>query len=901
MAKKRAQFDFKRYGRWAVIIGLVAGAYLSRHAASCFIEQVDKFDLAGEVDDGSSTSLIDDSGQVKKGTKGDYAANFGEGAGFFGYMFNAVPYCVKREPFTDPQEVYYGFLAFMGIGVLFLGLDRVITPNWKKELRKKGRADKKKAKKQEDLHADSRAAGGEAADKPKIEPIEVDFGDGDDVSNVLMDSQSHSTSRKGPPKAEDSEPGVEARRGALESLGLDTSSLGSLAGLGGWLGEDDDDDAAEDPLAGMSGAPSPDAAKLGLMNAGEVSADEVEPPPQRPRRSEPIASRGRPPRVVTARVVGEDGEFDAVESLNNPMDVRANVWLPGGREGDPFIFVVPSDELLDPGVARDGKRISQALGGIQAALEAARPHLDEGRAVQLRLLPGVYREQVNLPANVALINHHIPRALSADELRFWLTGDEGFEHEDHVVLALPHDAGPTERVLTLEGGENNVVAGLHVVGRAELDEQGELGGGGVLIEQLGRADFFLCHFVGHNLAGHGAAVEVLDSGPTPEGRVLFQDCLIENNTAGGFGGGIFVEGSYVALRGCAIQGNRSISSGGGVAVVDCPRPIYFDDCSIIGNDAELPEGLPPASRSGWSGELGHGGGIYAVDSAIHLRRCDLVENFAQGSGGGFFASATRVLIEGADEEVGPPARIAGNEAMRGGGGMLSGVFDEDGQRLTALRARQTEFIANIARESGGGLATFQNVHVDLDEVGLLQNKVQSDQGEGGGLHATLGSRVKMQNTTVHKNEALFRGGGVSSCNSSLRVFEGCAITDNAAPHGDTGGLAFYTMHSKQMDKLKSRGLVEEPSICALGPCQVRDNHAGRGIGGVYIGNYSRQATYPIAFSITHPEMIGDNSLSGVASASNATTQSRPVELLIMWKGSIRGGDSNPPTGKRILR
>ncbi len=916
MSNKKSQFDFRRYGRFAIIIGLIIGVYLSRHAMECFKKQVDDFQLAGVVDDGTSTSLLSDDGNVKKGTKGDYAGNFNKGAGLFGYMAEAIPFCIDRAPFKSPLEAYYAFLAFMGIGLLFTIMEKLITPTWKKELKKKGREDKKRKREVDD--AASRMLSARSSKPKKVEAIDVDMGAGSGggggsgkMGDLLMGNSDHHSSsgrsarggapknpsrNKGPKKPKKGGMSADKRK-KLASLGLSSFEEGNS-----WLDDDDDEAPASSSKPSRPAPRAPASSSSGLMNAGPASADSVaqRAAPSKPRRKLRIGTAQAP---ADPNAPFEDEPLSGAANLD-PMEERSNLWLPGGRERDPFLYVEPAK--AERAGQRDGTRINRAIGGLQAAIEAASEWLDDGQTVQLRLLPGVYRENIKLPSGLALVNHHIPHNLSTDELRFWLTGDEGFDHDHHVVLALPPDADASARVIHSKDTKDIVVAGIHIVGRSELDDDGDKHfGGGVALERVQHADFFLCHMVGHRLAGDGAAMQLRDCGNRrPEDRVLLQDCLIELNATSGHGGAIAVERSNIVLRGCAVQANQAATAGGGLSIRGCTGPVLVDDCNLSNNGVELPGKLPGASRSGWSGEVGHGGGIFVSGSSLHLRRTDLTENSAQGSGGGLFATTSRVMIEGHEDPEQQPSRIAANEAMRGGGVLLSGVLSQNKDKLTALRARNVEFIANRARESGGGVATFRLAALEMNDCGVLQNAVIAEHGEGGGLHANLGSRVKMTRTAINKNVAPFRGGGMAISNSSMRLLGGCSVTENSAPEGDSGGLAFYTMESQYMAELKARGVLEDPVVCAIAPCNVQRNHAKHGVGGVFIGNYSKEPTNSIAFALKNPDLIGQNTIEGSDGSqvrSKRTTSSKPVDLLVLWKGSIRGSDTSPPSGKRILK
>ena len=93
-------------------------------------------------------------------------------------------------------------------------------------------------------------------------------------------------------------------------------------------------------------------------------------------------------------------------------------------------------------------------------------------------------------------------------------------------------------------------------------------------------------------------------------------------------------------------------------------------------------------------------------------------------------------------------------------------------------------------------------------------------------------------------------------------------------------------------------------VCAIGPCAIRENHSREGVGGLFIGNYEKNPTNPIALALKNPEMIEDNTIEnteGERLSREETNKGTPVDLLVSWRGAIRNDGMQPPRGKRVLR
>jgi hypothetical protein len=71
-----------------------------------------------------------------------------------------------------------------------------------------------------------------------------------------------------------------------------------------------------------------------------------------------------------------------------------------------------------------------------------------------------------------------------------------------------------------------------------------------------------------------------------------------------------------------------------------------------------------------------------------------------------------------------------------------------------------------------------------------------------------------------------------------------------------------------------------------------------------VGNFVREVTSHIAFTLLHPKRITGNQVlkgDGTLDRFDSSGKHRPMNLLVAWKGAIQGDDGRIPEGKRILR
>lgn len=132
MSKHQAQFPFKRYGSMMLLVALGFGLYLSRTAAGCIKDGLTGLDLA-QISETPRKDTFDPT----RPPRATYSRSATEGTTFMGRMVDTFPTCISRSSFSEPRWARTVFLLFLSVGLIFVILDKLIRPKWKKEVHKR--------------------------------------------------------------------------------------------------------------------------------------------------------------------------------------------------------------------------------------------------------------------------------------------------------------------------------------------------------------------------------------------------------------------------------------------------------------------------------------------------------------------------------------------------------------------------------------------------------------------------------------------------------------------------------------------------------------------------------------------------------------------------------------------
>ena len=352
------------------------------------------------------------------------------------------------------------------------------------------------------------------------------------------------------------------------------------------------------------------------------------------------------------------------------------------------------------------------------------------------------------------------------------------------------------------------------------------------------------------------------------GDVLVVDSQVSGNTASGAagsGGGLFSTDGRVVFDNSLVIDNSAARAGGGVEVVD--GSLFFTSTSVDANDVGIDVTAAPGNGGGlhisgiartviddssFSDNVAaqEGGGVWnQVGSTMLIRNgSEINRNSANGDdaddgGGGVFNNGGRVFIAN--------STIANNVAD-GAAGSGGGIFSTAG----VVRANDSTISRNSAARAGGGVEVIDG-RIALTDSLLNGNdagvNVTAAPGNGGALHVTGAEAVVLiDGTRVTGNTAANEGGGLWNQTGSRmivrndsRISTNTAIGDASTTEG--GGiynkgqlLLTDTIFAQNSSTGVGGGLVvTDTGFAAVGESRFNDNTAGTDGGAVYVDGRAR--------------------------------------------------------------
>ena len=261
------------------------------------------------------------------------------------------------------------------------------------------------------------------------------------------------------------------------------------------------------------------------------------------------------------------------------------------------------------------------------------------------------------------------------------------------------------------------------------------------------------------------------------------------------GAGIFANKAVVDLDGTEVRGNRASQTGGGVLLTKSALTLQ-NNASIVSNEASrLGGGLHLSETSTLecydasvvNNVADVGGGVHALESRVHLKRCELSHNTAKTQlcgasdavcGGGGLAASERAVVT--MEE----SRVVGNRAgpAGSGGAILFPHFSG-----SALTLRQTLMQDNHAGARGGALFAGVNTNLTLTGRNIIE---RNEAGRGGGaLFSSSHMFLSAGGQTVLRGNraASGQGGALVAVDATVYVARGHSMEASGNSAGQDGG------------------------------------------------------------------------------------------------------------------
>ena len=253
---------------------------------------------------------------------------------------------------------------------------------------------------------------------------------------------------------------------------------------------------------------------------------------------------------------------------------------------------------------------------------------------------------------------------------------------------------------------------------------------------------------------HGGALNVFH-----RSTVVLEETGIEENKAGGSGGGIRCCNATIIVRYGNLSGNEAKKNGGGITATHTCT-VSMTEHTVAKNAAE---------------SLG-GGLLLKNVTQANLSSILLKDNHAKEGGAVSLRNST-VVIEA--------SRFEHNTAEKNGGAIDVGRSN--------VTTRDSQFVHGFAHSDGGCIAVDQNSNMTLERTDML-----SCHATRGGAMAIRSSVLNATRLTIQQCTASKEGGGIFGRIFAKVLCSRCTFTQNDAPNVNGGALSIRTNASQAL-------------------------------------------------------------------------------------------------------
>ena len=254
-----------------------------------------------------------------------------------------------------------------------------------------------------------------------------------------------------------------------------------------------------------------------------------------------------------------------------------------------------------------------------------------------------------------------------------------------------------------------------------------------------------CSFEDNTAGKYGGALYINDDEPRPQVKII--SCTFDGSSSGDNGGALYLNGADVKAVAAVFTGNESSVSGGA---------IY-----MTGSSFDLNGGVMSGNSAS-----SYGGAIYPNTSSVATINNITAENNSASGGGFAYTKNSELLIYN--------SRIGGNSASTGGAiGIQAG---------TDTKVFNTVFENNTASANAGAIAAYSNEGPILFHSCTFSGNSAPD-GFGGAIHVTSKGNLTAYNTTASGNSAKQGGFMYETLSGSVVTIVGLTVSGNSATGG----------------------------------------------------------------------------------------------------------------------
>jgi CSLREA domain-containing protein len=253
-------------------------------------------------------------------------------------------------------------------------------------------------------------------------------------------------------------------------------------------------------------------------------------------------------------------------------------------------------------------------------------------------------------------------------------------------------------VYQLTLGELNVSAGDLVIAGAGRDRTTITGDGAHSVITFTPSDHYRTlelsglRITNGNATGSGGGIYASPTSPT----LHLHDCRVDHNRAQGEGGGISLNETapgHLIVERCLISDNSAGSYGGGISVFTGGSTVTIQDSEISSNEAS------------------YGGGLFAAEMNLLVSNSSVTHNTAVSFGGGI-------------EAVNPGGIVIVNSTFSDNAAAGGGAISIGDENLSSVSIVNSTIVDNTATAGGGGgIAHNYNVYYLTPTPHLIENTI----------------------------------------------------------------------------------------------------------------------------------------------------------------------------------
>ena len=547
-------------------------------------------------------------------------------------------------------------------------------------------------------------------------------------------------------------------------------------------------------------------------------------------------------------------------------------YCPRRLVGKPLLYVNPTHAAATDAIVDDEHgHIDSPFRTISAALLHARTIVDQERmAVQVRVMPGVYAEAIEISDMVSVLNHVIPGEGGIEEHLAWLKQQDTQEHPERVTLLPPKDV---DVGVIFEPGQRQGLYGVHVVSQEGARQVG------VGNERSSALKIRSCAVRGFKMGG----IQLSQAGgEIPGNEVSIEGCLLTQNESAK-GGALAVRDALVTVHGCVIEDNQA-TSGGAIYALEPRGTLHITSTRFFKNRARAayinkahPEEVPLSS---WYDMEGIGGALVVEDGYIKMALCQLIANGASHAGGAVALLSSRAIFQGTGEHA---MMVLQNRARVGGAIFCVGLAGE----RTTIKASHVNFEENMGQSLGGAWALVASSIAQARHCSFSHNACRGDDSLGGAVGCIYGADFMGGDLMFQDNACVGHGAAIGARNASVRLRTQTIIQRNQSEAGRAGGIFFETTSGPHITEMIEHGEIQIPVMCALHNVRMQDNTAHQKPSSLLIGNLVRSPTLPIDLEIGQDLDIQD-------------TTNDAESMAVFWCGQPKMSFSTLTPGRYLL-